>query len=878
MSRIAIVTLVVFASTSIVAQTAPAPTPAAQPAAADASKSQPPDPGVRKLSRRERKERVAKLSDEWRQFLADVEPIMTPTELHTFLVLETDAQREIYANEFWKRRDAIQGTTGGAFRDLYYERLEYAKEKFKNAASDRSRMYLIHGEPTDVMATDCDRLLQPIEVWQYYYLPSFGHQVRFLFYKPRQQNDYRLWNPMGDRERSLADLVSEQAMGSALGEQEAVNSVFKQSASPYTWISKIETACKNGDQILRAIYQAEQNKTLLLTLFEPPKLPEEDVRKILRSVVLANPDAPKLAAEYSVKFPAKQGARTDAEITLLVPRAQLKKNTIGNSEMYSIDVTGEVLRDGKLYENYRYRYDFPGDVTDEKLPVVIDRFLRPDTYTSRIKVTDVNSGAESIVENELKVPEIFDTPEQVRQKESAAQAISQLKDQIESNETRLRIVPMPDEIVSGIQKIETIAVGSDIKAVEFWLDGKKIAIKRQPPFNLELDFGEVPQVRRVRALALDARGEVLTGDDIVVNTGTEAFRVRIASPRVANKVRGRTRVEVEVRTPEGKAVEAVELYLNEARLATMYDKPYVQTITIPETQGVGYIRAVARLKDDPAPPAEDMVMINTPQFMEEVNVHLVELPTTVLVNGRPANDLGKDAFKVLDEGKPVKISKFEHVRNLPLSIGLAIDTSGSMQPRMNEAQRAAGHFFQNVMKQGDRAFLVAFDSQPQLVQKWSPKVADVHAGLAKLRAEEYTALYDAVVYSLYNFAGVKGQKALVLLSDGKDTASKFSFEQALEYARRAAVPIYTIGIGIRSTDIDVRYKLAKLTGETGGAAYYIERAEDLRKIYDDIQNELRSQYVLGFYPPEGVKPGGKWREVTVQVAEGKAKTIRGYYP
>src|SRR5207249_11037948 len=127
--------------------------------------------------------------------------------------------------------------------------------------------------------------------------------------------------------------------------------------------------------------------------------------------------------------------------------------------------------------------------------------------------------------------------------------------------------------------------------------------------------------------------------------------------------------------------------------------------------------------------------------------------------------------------------------------------------------------FTKVMRQGDKAFLVSFDSQPQLIQRWSTRVADVNAGLAKLRAEEATALYDAVVYSLYNFVGIKGQKALVLITDGKDTASKFSFDQALEYARRSAVPIYAIGIGIHGTEVDVRYKLGKFCSETGGNTY-----------------------------------------------------------
>ena len=477
------------------------------------------------------------------------------------------------------------------------------------------------------------------------------------------------------------------------------------------------------------------------------------------------------------------------------------------------------------------------------------------------------------------MPELLDTPEQRKQKENAATALAALKDDIESNTTRLRIIPMADDLLSGIQHIETLAYGEDIKAVEFYLDSKKVMIKRQPPYTLDLDFGAVPRLHRVRAVALNEKGEPLAGDELLVNTGNEPFRVRIVSPRVALNVHGKTRVEMAVNVPDGKKLDNVELFLNDTRMATLFGPPWVQTVDIPKTEGVGYLRVVATLKDEPSqPPVEDLVMINSPQFMEEVNVHLIELPTTVIRNGRPVNDLPETAFRVLDDGKPVKVTKFEHVNNLPLSIGMAVDTSASMQPRMDEARKAGSQFFANVMKKGDRAFLVSFDTQPQLIQRWSPKLSDVNAGLAKLRAEEATALYDAVVYSLYNFVAVKGQKALILITDGKDTASKFSFDQAIEYARRSAVPIYAVGIGIHGTEVDVRYKLGKFCSETGGNAYYIDQASDLGRIYADIQNELRSQYILGFYPGGDVKPGSKWREVSVQVSEGRAKTIRGYYP
>jgi len=855
------------------ASPAPAQTPAPAPPDAKAKKEAP-DLGVRKLSRRERKDRIKNLPEKYRQFLQDVDPIMNPAELDTFLILETDPQREIYLTEFWRRRDVINGTTNHTFHDQYYERLETVKEEFVNASSDRGRIFLIHGEPSERVKIDC-RLVVPSEIWKYAYIPSMGHNVRFLFFKARNGSDYRLFTPIDPN--AMTDLISQDEMGTDVLPDSAVQRVFGP-AGAGTTVTRLELLCNNGDEFLRAVYQSQLNKYDLTRIFQPPPVNEEDVHKILRSVVLATPNAPKLTHEISVQYPAKQGSRTDAEITILVPRAQLTLKEVNNTKLYSLDITGEVLKDNELFENYRYRFDYPGDLKGDKVAVVIDRFLRPADYMARIRVQDINSGAEAIVEKPITVPEIFDTPEQQKAKDSANTALSQLKDDIESSTTRLRIVPLTDDLLSGIQHIETIAFGDDIKAVEFYLDGRKVMTKRQPPYTLDLDFGNVPQVRHVRAVALGPNAEPLTGDELILNTGNDPFRVRILSPRVAFKLHGRTRVEMAVNVPEGKKLDHVDLFLNDTKMASLFGPPYVQTIEIPTQEGVGYIRAVASLKEDAQPPVEDLVMINTPQFMEEVNVHLVELPTTVLRNGHPINDLVQDAFKVMDEGKPVKVAKFEHLNNLPLSIGLAIDTSASMQPRMSEAQKAASLFFTNVMRKGDRAFLVSFDTQPQIIQRWSPRLADMNAGLAKLRAEESTALYDAIVYSLYNFLGVKGQRALVLVTDGMDTSSKFSFDQALEYARRAAVPIYAIGIGIPMREVDTRYKLSRFCSETGGNAYYIEQAGELGRIYTDIQNELRSQYILGFYPPDGVKPGSKWRTVDVQVSEGKAKTIHGYYP
>jgi Ca-activated chloride channel homolog len=807
------------------------------------------------LTRRERKDLLAKLPEKHRQFLMDVAPIIIPTERDTFLRMETEAQREIFIDDFWRRRDQARGTTNQSARDEYYAHLDFVKDNFGSAGSDRGRIYLIQGPPARITDINCSRYYVPIQVWHYERIPELGSDFRVLFFIPRFEKDYRLWQPMGDLQRAMGELISKE-----------IDATGGPPNNPYY-------DCAKGEELSLALAMMKASALRLNKLYEPPAVNEEDVNRILRSVVRATPGAKKLEASIGgVDYLYAPGNRTDARLTIHVPRAQLQTTSAGETTAYTLDVVGEVLRDDKLWERYRYRFDYPGDVKDDKLPVVIDRLLRPASYLSRVKISDAATGAEVLLETTLTVPEIAATVSA----ESAT--LSTIANDLQSTRATLRIVPLEEGVTSGVETIQTIVTGSGIKAVEFWLDGKRVATRRSPPYTLDLDFGTVPRLRRIRVVALDSHGEPITGDEIVVNTGTDPFRVRIASPRIAPKLTGLTRVEVDVRVPEGKELANVELFWNETRVATMFGAPFVHTVNIPATDGVGYLRAVATLAGGELDPVEDVVMVNTPDYMETIDVHLVELPTTVLRDGKPVLGLGQEAFRVTDEGEPVTLAKFEYVKDLPLSIGMAVDMSGSMTDRLEITRRTGAAFFRNVMRKGDKAFLVAFDAQPHMMQKWSDDVTDLQGGLARMRAEESTAFYDAIVYSLYNFLGVKGQKALVLLTDGKDTASKFTYEQSLEYAQRAAVPVYVIGLGIRSVELDVRSKINRLATETGGTSYYIDDVADLQRIYTDIENELRSQYVLGFYPGAGAKAGGKWRSVDVEVKDAKVKTLRGYYP
>ena len=133
---------------------------------------------------------------------------------------------------------------------------------------------------------------------------------------------------------------------------------------------------------------------------------------------------------------------------------------------------------------------------------------------------------------------------------------------------------------------------------------------------------------------------MIAGDEATVNTGNDPFRVRIVSPRVALKLRGRTRVEMAVTSPRASSSTSSSCSSTRRAWPRSSVRRTCRSSTSPIRERIAYFRAVASLKDVPEqPPVEDVVMINTPQFMEEVNVHLVELPTTVLRDGHPITDL-----------------------------------------------------------------------------------------------------------------------------------------------------------------------------------------------------------------------------------------------
>jgi VWFA-related protein len=209
---------------------------------------------------------------------------------------------------------------------------------------------------------------------------------------------------------------------------------------------------------------------------------------------------------------------------------------------------------------------------------------------------------------------------------------------------------------------------------------------------------------------------------------------------------------------------------------------------------------------------------------------------------------------------------------------VVLDTSGSMVDELDEVTRAALRFFESVITARDRAAVVTFADQPRLVVPFTNSSGVLAGGVANLVAEGETALWDSVVFALHYFSGLRAKRALVVLTDGADTASRYEFSQALDFARRTGVALYPIGLRLPQRDFEARARLAQLAEETGGRLFIIQGVGELARVYEEIERELRSQYLLVYQSPQ--TEGDRYREVKVTVKRPglEVKTARGYFP
>jgi Ca-activated chloride channel family protein len=829
--------------------------------------------------------RTSELAPKYRQWLAEVDLILRKDERAAFLALKEDYQRDGFIQKFWESRDPYPETPRNEFKNAWYERLEEARRSYGGIAEDRARMLLLHGPADRTWQTDCQLVLWPLEIWHYARTERLPANFFLIFLQPGGGGPYHLWTP---------------AEG-----YEAVQALFRESFTAQT--NKFDTLaferaldqyCHGEDQVVltafRAVRQENQIGTVSVAEYPPQARDTEWLATFLGLSTDLPKGAPPLPAHLTVGFPERRGDRTLVQGVFEVPRKSLQASRLDGQGLYNLLLTGEVLKDEALHESFRYRFDLPAETegktgsgtASESVPLVFERTLRPGDYTLIVRLEDL-TGKQSFREaRPIAVPKLAGTADvaDAAGDPAVTTALDSARQTLAEESATLRLVPPPGEVATGPVRVEAKVSGGAVQKVTFALDGKPLLTKAAPPYSVALDLGTLPTPHTVRAVGLDAAGKEVATDELVLNGAPQRFAVRLLEPRRGERharAGEGLRVQADVRVPDGQVLDRLEIYLDERRVAMLFSPPFSLPFTLP-ARPAGYLRAVAYLADGST--AEDIVLLNAPGYQENVDVPLVEVYAAVKdVAGRPVLDLQAADFKVLDGGAPQQVVRFERVTDLPVAVALLLDTSASMVKSLPEAQRAAIGFLKAILSPRDRAALIPFSESPRLAVKLTNDLPALAGALAGLQAERSTVLWDSLVFGLHYLQGVRGQRALLLLTDGGDRSSRFSFDEALEYARRSGVTLYTVGLAVGKLDLETRKHLTRLAEETGGRSFFPDAASDLTATYSRIQEELRSRYLLVYQPSAAGRPGeysGKYRPVSVQVGRPgvTVEALRGYYP
>ncbi len=834
--------------------------------------------------------RIIALSSRHRDWLRNVSVLMTETEREVFLGLDKTYRHDHFIRRFWRARDPFPATGRNELQEAWIQRVVSARDRFGDLGSERARFLLAFGPPTRVLNLSCE-ILRPLEIWIY---SEGAEQVRGTFTvvfegtQPLGHGRHRLWH----RSQGLAALVQIGAVSATFDERRIADSISQ--------------VCIRSDEILGGLAQAIDLGSGGIEALVPPAPSDEWVETFrARSTAVAE-DAQPLAAVLDLTYPGRHQTRTVVQSLVSVAVGAAEMVEQGAYSGYSFMVDGEVLRQGELFEQFRYRFDLPAaPLREAEVPLVLQRYLRPGSYTWIVKVEDLASKKVFREERTIEVPQVdgrrlaigvgadgslIQRPVDaegvagdVTQAESRppiplVSRLGEANAQIATGDHSIHLQRLPSVLTVGKVRVTAQARGEGIARVAFALNGQPILRKSRPPYSVELDLGDKPRLHTMSVSALDAQGQVLARDEVVVNAGPHRFSVRLIEPEPGRHYRESVRVHAEVEVPESERLDRVELFLNETRIATLYQPPFEQPILLPANGELTWVRAIAHLADGLT--AEDTVFINAPDFVDRVDIQMVELFTTVVDRKRHfVEGLTADDFVVREDGEEQDVRRFELVRDLPMYAGMLLDTSLSMLEELREVEKAAYRFLETVISPRDRAAIITFNDAPTLAVRFTSNRDVLAGGLANLVAEGETALYDSMIFALHYFSGLRGKRAIVVLTDGEDSASRYRYEDVIDFARHTGVALYIIGLDLPTSEAEIRLRMRRLASETGGAFFTISGVHELARVYDAIESEVRSQYLISYQSTssDGV---GQFRRIEVEVREKglEAKTINGYVP
>lgn len=314
--------------------------------------------------------------------------------------------------------------------------------------------------------------------------------------------------------------------------------------------------------------------------------------------------------------------------------------------------------------------------------------------------------------------------------------------------------------------------------------------------------------------------------------------------------------------------------------------PAPQTTPAPSASTPAQQTTPATSQQKPAnPPADQPTETGEPITTIKVQVNEVNLIFTVTdKKGRFITGLQRQNFGLLDDGRPpVAVLRFSQQTNLPLRVGIMLDTSSSIRQRFQFEQDSAIEFLLQILHRNDRAFVQGFDIQSDMAQGFTNNIDLLNQGIRKLRPGGGTALYDALyktcrdqMLTLQPDEAVR--RALIVVSDGDDNYSRAQQSDAIKMCQRAETIVYTISTNVSPSKDKGDDVLRTISEATGGMAFFPVKIEDVATGFRNIQEELRSQYSL-VYRPADFKQDGAFRTIYLQALDPryKVRASKGYF-
>lgn len=426
----------------------------------------------------------------------------------------------------------------------------------------------------------------------------------------------------------------------------------------------------------------------------------------------------------------------------------------------------------------------------------------------------------------------------------------------------------PDIEYTGVIDL-AIKPGFDNAKVTVLVDGQKIADGLLSPYHVVVDFGPAAVQHKITVIARGPNGKKAQWTD-TINRGLLPLSLKVKPVDLTARA-----FEAETTSPKDDPIELVQLWENGSAIASDSEAPY--EFTVPESMvASGFVQITARTKSGEE--AADFWSAAGDVHSQELQIRTVPIFVSVVDrDGQTQTDVDRSHFRILDEGAEGKIIEFGKAFDQPISIALLVDSSASMMYSMKHASKAAAEFVAKSLKDGDRCSITAIQDVPRRKQPLTDDREAVARALHGITPMGRTALYDAVASAIRELRGEKNRRAIVVLSDGSDTASTWSYDELQTLAREAAIPIYFIAYQGGENTARQLDRLRYLAGETGGFVATATQ-QNLMARYNEIEKDLRAQFAI-LYQVSDFGKTNQYRRVQVVIDSPKltARTIKGYF-